>query len=125
MPEKPPKLPHFYTFDQWQHIIKEWRESHLTISQYCKNHELTQSAFRRWLRRVTDSPSSGQFKESLKNVPSSPSLLEKELSFSTESDTRNLNLCSSFEKWKGLVEDWEKSGLSISAYCNKNDISQM
>lgn len=70
------RLPRVYTFDEWKSIIQGWKGSGLSIYQYCKKHEITDSAFRRWLNKVNNSHS-----PSPKTAPSS-FIDQKELSSS-------------------------------------------
>ena len=93
-PVKPRRALQYYTLQQWQEIIEDWKKSGLPERVYCKKKKLIFDTFSRWKKRV-NSPHPVYF---------------------TEYKSRSL------EEWKEIIEDWEKSGLSTHAYAIQKEL---
>lgn len=52
MIRKSPRPPRFYTPEQWKEFIDKWQRSGLSQSKFCRQHELTHSAFFRWRNKI-------------------------------------------------------------------------
>jgi len=89
------RSPRVYTFAQWQEIIEEFTKSGLNQSQFCKQKELTPSAFYNWRKKLL-SPNSYQPKA---------------------------HRTYSFEEWKELIAAWEKGDLSKPEFCEQQGIT--
>ena len=87
-----------YTFEQWKGFVEEWKQSGLSKEAYCKQKDLTYSAFFSWSKKLED-----------------PEVAK----------IANLQECTQYDpnQWKELVEDWKQSGLSIASYCAKNALN--
>jgi len=88
------KTSRYYTLKDWKKIIKCWKKSGLSIRSYCKQKGLKYSSFAYWKKRV-ESPKSAN--------------ISKRTAYP-------------LEKWKEIIEDWQKSGYSQHAYCLRKKI---
>ena len=122
MLKKSSHSPRHFTFEDWQNIIKDWKETSVTVPQSCKQNNLSKSTFRRWLKKNSDSKFSSQPNENLRTLPMVVSSQAKENTSIRVSDIKETNSRFAFEKWKKIIEDWQKSGLSRYEYSRRNNI---
>src|SRR3990167_2416015 len=79
-----------YSIEEWKEIIRDWEKSGLSKHAYCKSNGLSIRMF--YLREKQLNP----------HLP------------------RKTSHMKAVERWAVIVEDWQKSGLSKFAYCNKH-----
>ena len=89
------KTPPSHTPEEWQEIIEDWKTTKLTPNSYCRKKHLCLSTFYRWQKKFQ---SPGFIPQHIK---------EKEI----------------HERWKTVIEDWEKSGLNKRAYSLKKHLN--
>lgn len=123
MSKKSPRLPRYHTFEQWKFFIEEWKESGLSVTQYCKKRDLTHSAFSKWFKKVTGSSVYSSSYQSSKLMSLPPLLEINESGLESESEVKKSKDRVAVEKWKELIIDWQQSGLNLSSYCNQNNLS--
>ena len=46
------------TAAQWQELINTFEESGLTVTEFCRQHQLAVSVFYQWRKRLSDKPAS-------------------------------------------------------------------
>lgn len=89
------KVPPSHTPEEWREIVEDWKTTSLTQSSYCRKKYLCLSTFYRWEKKF----------KSPDFVPQH--IKEKEV----------------HERWKVVIEDWEKSGLTKRAYSLKKHLN--
>jgi hypothetical protein len=89
----------FYTMEQWQEIIADWKKSGLSRDIYCTKKNLARTTFYHWSKKFEDP--------------------EQALRLAQTSARRHYTL----EQQKEYVDDWKKSSLSQEAYCREKGIA--
>src|SRR3990167_10522360 len=127
------------TLKKWEEIIRDWEHSSLTPKEYCKETNLNLYTFRSWKRKI--SPSSAEERhilaqkkweniiEGCKNsgLSSKEYCRQMDLKVSTFYNwkikiyhTKNEErLLPTKKKWKGIIEDWQRSDLNQNEYCRR------
>jgi len=86
----------FYTAEEWVQIIQDWEQSGMSINLYCEQKKIVVATFYNWRYKLN------------------PSLY-------VDRDPINDRKLSDLEKRK-IIEDWEKSGLTINQYCLRKEL---
>ncbi|MBX9621524.1 MAG: hypothetical protein K2X28_05815 [Alphaproteobacteria bacterium] len=123
MTRKPPRPPRFYTPEEWKEFINKWQNSGLPQKDFCRQYELTYSAFCRWQNKIKHLT----FERSLPKVSSTTSF--DSLSRTTEKS--ELVQKKKYRKpryytiaqWKEFIDDWKQSGLSRDVYCRQKGLT--
>jgi transposase-like protein len=122
--KKPPRPPRFYTPEQWKEFIDKWQKSGLSQSKFCRQHELTHSAFFRWRNKITG------LKSGLSLPKTSPTASFDSLSRVTEKSElvhkkKYRKPCyHTATQWKEFIDDWKQSGLSQGNYCRQKNLTE-
>lgn len=82
----------FYTSEEWEIILEDREKSGLSIPQYCKQKRLAEKTFYTWKNKLNGNP-----------YP-------------------HISLQGISDKWKELIDDWKKSGLSKRDYCKGKEL---
>jgi hypothetical protein len=80
----------FYTFEQWEDVIKDWQKSGMDIPKYCEKHKLVENIFRRWVQKITGDELPSQSTEDLKSTDSSQDHKPEPKSSKTASSLKDL-----------------------------------
>jgi transposase-like protein len=123
MIRKPPRSPRFYTPEQWKEFIDKWQKSGLSQSKFCRQHELTHSAFFRWRNKITglksglSIPKTSQTAsfDSLSRVTEKSELVHKK--------KRRKACYYTAAQWKEFIHDWKQSGFSQRNYCRQKGLT--
>ena len=123
MIRKPPRPPRFYTPEQWKEFIDKWQKSGLSQIKFCRQHELTHSAFDRWRNKIKRLKS-GASPPKASPAPSFDSLSRvTEKSELVHKKKRKKACYYTIAQWKEFIDDWKQSGLSQKVYCRQKGLS--
>lgn len=120
--QKTPRPRRDYTPEQKKEFIDKWKNSSLSKSVFCQQHELTQSAFHRWLTKTTYPKTLIPFHKNSQATSYSSSQISEKPCCAKKNKYRMLRYYT-FEQWKGFVEEWQNSGLSKNEYCRQKDLA--